>query len=47
MSTGHPIAHGGHGHDGHDSHDAPHGTFQSYVTGFVLSVILTAIPFSW
>ena len=34
----------GHGH-GPDSHDAPHGTFESYVTGFVLSVILTAIPF--
>ncbi len=24
---------------------APHGTFRSYTTGFVLSVILTAIPF--
>ena len=24
---------------------APHGTLRSYVTGFVLSVILTAIPF--
>jgi cytochrome o ubiquinol oxidase operon protein cyoD len=24
---------------------APHGTFRSYVTGFVLSVVLTAIPF--
>ncbi|PZQ96711.1 MAG: cytochrome o ubiquinol oxidase subunit IV [Cereibacter sphaeroides] len=34
-----------HGPDGHDLHDAPHGTFQSYVTGFVLSAILTAIPF--
>ena len=32
-----------HGHlDGH-GHD--HGTFGGYVTGFVLSVILTAIPF--
>lgn len=52
MSAGHAtdvhVGHGhGHGHDGHgpDPHDAPHGTFHSYVTGFVLSVILTAIPF--
>jgi cytochrome o ubiquinol oxidase operon protein cyoD len=28
---------------GHES--ASHGTFRSYITGFVLSVILTAIPF--
>jgi len=34
----------GHGH-GHDHHEAAHGTFKSYMTGFVLSVILTAIPF--
>lgn len=26
-------------------HEWAHGTFSSYVTGFVLSVILTAIPF--
>jgi cytochrome o ubiquinol oxidase operon protein cyoD len=33
-----------HGHDHHDDgHD--HGTFGSYMTGFVLSVILTVIPF--
>ena len=46
MSAGQPDrdAHG-HGHDGHDAHDAPHGTFRAYVTGFVLSVVLTAIPF--
>lgn len=30
---------------GHDPHAAPHGTLQSYATGFVLAVILTAIPF--
>ena len=37
--------HGHHGHDGHghDSHD--HGSLKSYTIGFVLSVILTAIPF--
>ncbi|MFB9948663.1 cytochrome o ubiquinol oxidase subunit IV [Rhizobium puerariae] len=34
-------AHHGHSH----GHDAGHGTFRSYMTGFVLSVILTAIPF--
>ncbi|MBO9650579.1 MAG: cytochrome o ubiquinol oxidase subunit IV [Variovorax sp.] len=38
-----------HGHDHHDDHGhddgAPHATFKGYVTGFVLSVILTAIPF--
>jgi len=45
MSIGHPIAHDGHAHDARDSHEAPHGTFQSYMTGFVLSVILTAVPF--
>ncbi|AYD03346.1 cytochrome o ubiquinol oxidase subunit IV [Neorhizobium sp. NCHU2750] len=34
-------AHHGHSH----GHEASHGTFKSYMTGFVLSVILTAIPF--
>jgi cytochrome o ubiquinol oxidase operon protein cyoD len=39
--------HAAHDHAGHahDPHDAPHGTLQSYVTGFVLAVVLTAIPF--
>jgi cytochrome o ubiquinol oxidase subunit IV len=50
-ATGH---HGDHGHEidprsvhGHDHHDAgmPHATLKGYLTGFVLSVILTAIPF--
>lgn len=36
--------------DHHDHHDEPgdgasHGTFRGYVTGFVLSLLLTAIPF--
>jgi cytochrome o ubiquinol oxidase operon protein cyoD len=33
--------------DGHDAHDneEPHGSLSDYVIGFVLSVILTAIPF--
>ncbi|WP_293876737.1 MULTISPECIES: cytochrome o ubiquinol oxidase subunit IV [unclassified Sphingomonas] len=34
----------GHGHDDHAS-GAPHGTRKDYIIGFVLSVILTAIPF--
>lgn len=34
-----PGAHEGHGHD------AGHGTLKSYVIGFVLAAILTAIPF--
>jgi cytochrome o ubiquinol oxidase operon protein cyoD len=38
-----------HGHDnelvhGHDD-GMPHSTFKGYMTGFILSVILTAIPF--
>jgi cytochrome o ubiquinol oxidase operon protein cyoD len=49
-----PINHAGHGHDhghGHDDHghheqdDGNHGTLKDYAIGFVLSVILTAIPF--
>jgi cytochrome o ubiquinol oxidase operon protein cyoD len=40
------AAHGGHGDD-HDDHDdgAPHATVKGYLTGFILSLILTAIPF--
>ena len=37
------AGHGG-AHGGHYPHGAQ-GTFRSYMTGFVLSVILTAIPF--
>ena len=29
----------------HDSHDASHGSVKSYAIGFILSVILTVIPF--
>jgi cytochrome o ubiquinol oxidase subunit IV len=42
------AAHGAHdAHDahGHDDHGGSHGSFKGYMTGFVLSVILTAIPF--
>lgn len=37
----------GHGHHDHDHHDAnvPHSTLKGYVTGFILAVVLTAIPF--
>ncbi|OBZ94537.1 cytochrome O ubiquinol oxidase [Pararhizobium polonicum] len=34
-------AHHGHSH----GHEAGHGSLKSYMTGFVLSIILTAIPF--
>lgn len=45
MSAAHDI-HAGHHHDGHGHHDdGPHSTFSGYMTGFILSIILTAIPF--
>jgi len=37
-----------HGHaEGHEDYgfEVPHSSFKGYVTGFILSVILTAIPF--
>lgn len=45
MST--HATHDAHGHDDHhDDHDVgPHSSLKEYVIGFVLSVILTAIPF--
>ena len=40
------IHHGGHHDDhGHDHDDGPHSSFSGYMVGFVLSIILTAIPF--
>ncbi|CAN5276458.1 cytochrome o ubiquinol oxidase subunit IV [soil metagenome] len=46
MSGGHHANHDAHDHqDHHDDHGAPHSTFKGYMTGFVLAVILTAIPF--
>ncbi|MGI4764944.1 MAG: cytochrome o ubiquinol oxidase subunit IV [Janthinobacterium lividum] len=44
MSAGNTAAHV-HVEVLHDHDAAAHGTLKSYVTGFVLSVILTAIPF--
>ena len=39
------AAHGAeHGHHGHEDH-VDHGSVKSYSIGFILSVILTAIPF--
>jgi len=44
--TDHHDGHGhGHGHDGLHADEVGHGTLPDYVKGFVLSVILTAIPF--
>ena len=38
-------SHGGHSHGGHG--DAPaHGSRKDYIIGFLLSVLLTAIPFA-
>ncbi|GGY10577.1 cytochrome o ubiquinol oxidase subunit IV [Massilia dura] len=47
---GHGHGHKGHdndshGHDDHHDGSAVHGSMKDYVIGFVLSVILTAIPF--
>ncbi|MBF5006215.1 cytochrome o ubiquinol oxidase subunit IV [Diaphorobacter caeni] len=43
------AAHNHAGHDHHDDHghhdEGPHSTFSGYMTGFILSIILTAIPF--
>jgi cytochrome o ubiquinol oxidase subunit IV len=48
MSDLHHHAHG-HDHHGHGHHDDDHlhahGSFKDYTIGFILSVILTAIPF--
>jgi cytochrome o ubiquinol oxidase operon protein cyoD len=45
MSAKSPAAGEAHGHDHHDHDSEPHGSLRGYLTGFVLSVILTAIPF--
>ena len=50
-ASGHAAGHGDHGHGdhahGHGAHGEVHGhgSLKDYVIGFVLSVILTAIPF--
>ena len=45
MSSEAHAHHDAHGDDHHHHDGASHGTFKSYMIGFVLSVILTAIPF--
>ncbi|WP_232492804.1 cytochrome o ubiquinol oxidase subunit IV [Novosphingobium kaempferiae] len=48
---GNVTNHGGHAHPNpnahghHDEHGASHGSLREYVVGFLLSVVLTAIPF--
>ena len=32
-------------HAAHDESGAPHGTYREYMTGFILAVVLTVIPF--
>ncbi|MBU1357141.1 MAG: cytochrome o ubiquinol oxidase subunit IV [Gammaproteobacteria bacterium] len=45
-STGHGHAHDDPHGDDHAVHDGEsHSTFKGYMTGFVLAVLLTAIPF--
>ncbi|KAF1047809.1 cytochrome o ubiquinol oxidase subunit IV [Xylophilus sp.] len=44
----HVPAHGAGHHDHHDDHHGdvgPHSSLREYVIGFILSVVLTAIPF--
>jgi len=43
MSAASQDAH--HAHEEHEDHDGAHGSLKDYVIGFVLAVILTAIPF--
>jgi cytochrome o ubiquinol oxidase subunit IV len=46
MSAAPSDPHGnGHAHDAHHDSGAPHSTLGGYLTGFLLSVVLTAIPF--
>ena len=51
MSASHTHTHAAQGHDAHHHDDhhhqdaGPHSTLSGYLVGFVLSVILTAIPF--
>ncbi len=43
--SGHDQHDHDHGHDDHHDDAAPHGSMRDYTIGFILSVILTAIPF--
>ena len=39
------MSHDPHHADAHHGDGVPHGTMKDYVTGFLLSVVLTAVPF--
>ncbi len=39
------MSNASHHDNAHDHDDAPHATLRGYLTGFVLSIVLTAIPF--
>jgi cytochrome o ubiquinol oxidase operon protein cyoD len=39
------VSNASHHDNAHDHDDAPHATLRGYLTGFVLSIVLTAIPF--
>ncbi len=43
--AGQPTEHAGPQHGGHHDHESSHGSLRSYLIGFGLSVVLTAIPF--
>jgi len=43
--SAHQDNHDPHGHDDHHDDDGPHSTVKGYTIGFVLSIILTVIPF--
>lgn len=43
--TTHAPAHHGHDEQHHGGDSGPHSTFSGYMMGFVLSIVLTAIPF--
>ncbi|AWN45299.1 cytochrome o ubiquinol oxidase subunit IV [Methylobacterium terrae] len=45
MSARAPVSDDVHVEVVHDHHEAGHGSRRGYITGFVLSAILTAIPF--
>ncbi|KAB8314465.1 cytochrome o ubiquinol oxidase subunit IV [Tolypothrix campylonemoides VB511288] len=46
MSLPHQLAHEHEHDDGHHDDGIPHASMRDYVVGFVLSVLLTAIPFA-
>lgn len=45
MSLPHELSHE-HDHDAHGDDGIPHASLRDYATGFILSVLLTAVPFA-